>query len=252
MQVNSSWQPGPASPQLAPGELHLWLARLDLPNHAVTALYETLSPDEQVRAQKIRYADDTRRYVVARGVLRTILASYTGLSPNELKFDYSAFGKPRLGAGIDRRAASLTFNLSHSGELALYAIGLRRQIGVDIEQLRPQIAEERIAEHYFSPQEVQALRQLPPDEQVSAFFRCWTRKEAYIKARGEGLSVPLNSFDVTLRSDEPATLLSVVGKRDEASRWSLHAVDVAPGYEAALAVEGELSSIRHWVFRLEP
>ena len=249
MQENPSWQPGPATPQLAPGELHLWLARLDLADHAVTALYETISPDEQARARKLRFRDDARRFIVARGALRAILASYTRLTPYDLKFDYSSFGKPRVAVEPGQPGTYPSFNLSHSGELAVYAVGLQHQIGIDIEQVRPQIAGDRIAEHYFSPQEVHALRQLPPDEQASAFFRCWTRKEAYIKARGEGLSVPLNSFDVTLRSDEAAALLSVAGKRDEASRWSLHAVDVAPGYEAAVAVEGELSSIRHWLFQ---
>ncbi len=246
------WQPGPASPELAPDDLHLWLAQLDLSDHDVRALYQTLSPDEQARARKFQFADDTRRFAVARGALRAILSSYIGRSPKEVKFEYSSFGKPRLTAEPGQSAASFSFNLSHSGELALYAIGLQRRIGVDIEQLRPQIAEEHIAEHFFSPREVHMLRQLPPNEQVPAFFRCWTRKEAYVKARGEGLSIPLNRFDVTLRPDEPAALLSTADGIDEVSRWTLHAVDIAPGYEAAVAVEGEVTTLRQWLFSLSP
>lgn len=249
---DSLWEPGPAIPQLKPGELHLWLAHLDLPSHAVTRLHQALSADEQGRARKYRFADDARRFIAARGALRTILAAYTGLSPEAVKFDYSSSGKPRLAVEPSSPAGCLSFNLSHSGEFALYAIGLERRIGVDVELVRPQVAEERIAEHFFSPQEVDALRHLPPDEQVQAFFRCWTRKEAYIKGRGEGLAIPLNRFSVSLRPGEPAALLEPGDAGEESAHWSLHAVNVAPGYEAAVAVDEEPSLIRHWLFRFDP
>ena len=251
MEETSPWRPGPANPKITREELHLWLARLDLPDRPVTVLYQTLSPDEQERARRFRFEEDKRRFVVARGVLRTILGSYTGLPPAQLKFAYSQTGKPGLDPETGQPSAGLSFNLSHSGELALYAICLDRRVGVDIEQIRPRIAEERIAERFFSPHEVNALRSLPPDEQAPAFFRCWTRKEAYVKARGEGLAIPLNRFVVTLGPGEPATLLDAGDEKEQATRWFLHAANVAPGYEAAVAADSKPSLIRYWLFSFD-
>lgn len=251
MQEISPWRPGPANPEITRDELHLWLARLDLPDLPVGVLYQTLSPDEQERARRFRFGEDRRRFVVGRGVLRTILGSYTGAPPAQLRFAYSPAGKPRFAPETGQPAASLSFNLSHSGELALYAICLDRRVGVDIEQFRPQVAEDPIAERFFSPQEVDALRSLPPDEQAPAFFRCWTRKEAYVKACGEGLAIPLNRFVVTLRHGEPATLLDAGDENEQATHWFLHSVDIAPGYEAAVAADSKPSLVRYWLFSFD-
>lgn len=251
MRETSAWRPGPANPEITPEELHLWLARLDLPEEPVTDLYQTLSPDEQERARRFRFPEDRRRFVVARGVLRTILGSYSGLPAAKLRFTYSPAGKPGLASDSGQPSASLSFNLSHSGELVLYAICLNRRVGVDIEQVRPQLAEEHIAERFFSPQEVGVLRGLPPDEQIPAFFRCWTRKEAYIKARGEGLAIPLNRFVVTLGLAEPVALLDAGDVNEQAGRWFLHAVDAAPGYEAAVATDSKPSRVRYWLFSFD-
>ena len=251
MQEISPWRPGPANPEITQEELHLWLARLDLPDQRVAMLSRTLSPDEQERAQRFRFGEDRRRFVVARGVLRTILGSYTGLPPAQLKFAYSPAGKPGLDTKTGQHSASLSFNLAHSGEMALYAICLNRRVGVDIEQLRPQVAEEHVAERFFSPQEVAALRGLPPDEQGPAFFRCWTRKEAYIKARGEGLAIPLNRFVVTFGPGDPVALLHTGDQNESANHWFLHAVDAAPGYEAAVAADSQPSRVRCWLFSFD-
>jgi len=251
MQETSPWRPGPANPEITREELHLWLARLDLPDRPVAVLYQTLSRDEQERARRFRFGEDKRRFVVARGVLRTILGDYIGAPPALLRFAYSPAGKPRLAPETGQPTASLSFNLSHSGELALYAICLDRRVGVDIEQLRPRVAEEHIAERFFSPQEVVALRGLPPDEQAPAFFRCWTRKEAYVKAHGEGLAIPLNQFVVTLRPGEPATLLDTGDENEQATHWFLHAVDIDPGYEAAVAADSKPLLVRYWSFTFD-
>jgi len=251
MQDISPWRPGPARPEITREELHLWLARLDLPDQTVTLLYQTLSPDEQERARKLRFEEDKRRFVVARGALRAILGSYTGLPPAQVEFAYSPAGKPELAPEAGGTSASLSFNLSHSGEIALYAICRDRRVGIDIEMLRPRMAEEHIAERFFSPQEVDALRSMPPEDQVRAFFRCWTRKEAYVKARGEGLAIPLDPFVVTLRPNEPAALLDAGDENEQAVHWFLHAINVAPGYEAAVAVDSKPSLLRYWLFNFD-
>ncbi len=251
MQETSPWRPGPAHFEITREELHLWLARLDPPIRSVSLLYQTLSPDEQDRARRFRFEEDRRRFVVARGVLRAILGAYTNLPPVQLRFTYSPAGKPELDPQTGHHSASPSFNLSHSGELALYAICLHRRVGVDIEQVRPRAAEEHIAERFFSPREVDALRSLPPDEQAPAFFRCWTRKEAYVKARGEGLAIPLNRFVVSLRPGEPAALLDAGDENEQATDWFLHAVYVAPGYEAAVASDSKPSLVRCWLFSFD-
>lgn len=245
------WRPGPANPEITQEELHLWLVRLDLPDQRVAMLSRTLSLDEQDRAERFRFGEDRRRFVVARGVLRTILSYYTGLPAVQLRFAYSPAGKPRLATEAGQPSPGLSFNLAHSGEMALYAICLNRRVGVDIERLRPGLAEEHIAERFFSPHEVAALRALSPEEQVPAFFRCWTRKEAYIKARGEGLAIPLNRFVVTFGPGEPAALLHTGDENEPPDRWFLHAFDAPPDYEAAVAADSKPSRIRYWLFSFD-
>jgi 4'-phosphopantetheinyl transferase len=215
----------------AAGEVHIWAARLDLGTPALQALRATLSPDELARAERFVFRRDRERFVAARGTLRAVLANYAGIPPGALVFDYSAFGKPVLRGG-----GTLRFNLSHAGEIAVIGIVHGREIGVDVEAIRPAFAGEEIAARFFSPAEVAALRALPPEQQAIGFFNCWTRKEAYIKALGEGLSHPLDSFDVSLAPGEPAALLAVRGA--PAVEWSLHTFVPAPGYVAAAAVAG--------------
>ncbi|HEV7217131.1 MAG TPA: 4'-phosphopantetheinyl transferase superfamily protein, partial [Chloroflexota bacterium] len=138
----------------------------------------------------------------------------------------------------DQSIAGLRFNLSHTDGLALLAVTRERELGIDVERVRKGIAREGIAERFFTTTEVADLRALPADSQDDAFFACWTRKEAYVKARGEGLSIPLDQFAVSLLPGEPAALLHVALDPDEVKRWSLHDLDAGPGYRAALLVEG--------------
>jgi 4'-phosphopantetheinyl transferase len=243
----NDWLPPPADPDLPAGELHAWLIPVDATPSRLAELLAILSPDEQTRAARFRFERDRIRFAAARGALRQILSRYSGRAPADLTFEYSRYGKPALANG-----SPLSFNISHSGDWAICAVMLSRRLGVDIELLRPDLASDTIAERFFSPREVATLRSLPEPEQPAAFFRCWTRKEAFVKARGEGLSLPLDRFDVSLRAGEPAALLSTLDDPLEAARWSLAALPAPPGYEATVAVEGPLDSARIRQFLEKP
>jgi 4'-phosphopantetheinyl transferase len=229
---------------LAHDEVHVWRAALNQPALQVQNLWLTLVADERARAERFHFPTDREHFIVARGVLRAILGGYLKRHPSELCFCYSSYGKPALTTELGE--ATLSFNLSHSHGLALYAVAHRRALGIDVEWLRPDLANEKIAEHFFSAREVAALRALSNELQTEAFFHCWTRKEAYIKARGEGLSFPLNRFDVSLVPGEPAALLRTLDDPLEATRWSLQELHPGPGYVAALAVEGQHWRLQSW------
>jgi 4'-phosphopantetheinyl transferase len=143
-------------------------------------------------------------------------------------------------------ARTLRFNLAHCQGLALYAIAWGREVGVDLEYIRENLADQRIAERFFSPAEVETLRSLPEGVQREAFFHCWTRKEAFVKARGEGLSFPLDQFDVSLAPGEPAALLRTLGDPEEAARWSLRELFPGPGFVAAVAAAGHSWRLSAW------
>lgn len=237
--MDVDWRSPPAQPGLSHDQVHVWRARLDVSGAELALLRDTLAQDELDRAQRFHFPRDRDRYIAAHGALRVILGSYLGIAPNRVQFDpaTSPHGKPRLKQPTARGQA-VFFNISHSHELALYAVACGRDVGVDVEYVRPNLAEGRIAERFFAPGEVASLRGLPAHEQPLAFFNCWTRKEAFVKARGEGLSLPLDRFEVSLAPGQPPALLRVVDAPDEAARWSLHAFAPAAGYVAALVVEG--------------
>jgi 4'-phosphopantetheinyl transferase len=236
--------PDSVTRRLRTGEIHVWRVPLDLSGPEDEALGGILSARERARALRFHFDRDRRRFVAGRGRLRQLLGGYLGVLPAEVELDERPGGKPCLRAS----AEDLRFNLSHSGGLALLAFGRGRELGVDLEREREVPEMESIAERFFSPAEVAAWCALPEGMRRSAFFRCWTRKEAFLKAVGEGLARPLDSFDVTLRPDEAALLLRVEGEPAEARRWHLVDVEVPAGFQAALAVEGPLGpvSCREW------
>jgi 4'-phosphopantetheinyl transferase len=227
------WQPAPARLTLGPAEVHVWRAALDLREPVVRRLWQLLAPDEQARAERYVFPKDRTHFLVARGLLRVLLGRYVQRQPQLLRFCYGPHGKPELAPDM---ADTLRFNVSHSHGLALYAITRQRDIGVDVEYVRPGFAEERIAERFFSPREVAVLRALPGALQTTAFFACWTRKEAFIKARGDGLSLPLDQFDVAFTPGEPATLLYTAWDPSEAARWTIRDLAPGPDYMGAVAV----------------
>jgi 4'-phosphopantetheinyl transferase len=238
------WCPPPATLELGRNEVHVWCATLDQAPSRVARLFHTLATDEKERAEGFCFQKDREHFIVARALLRAILGRYLEINPDQLRFYYSSTGKPALPSEYGGDA--LRFNLSHSHGVALYAFTRGREVGIDIERVRPDMADGQIAERFFSAREVAMLRALPVNKQTQAFFNCWTRKEAYIKALGQGLSLPLNQFDVSLAPGEPARLLGTRWHPQEASRWCLQELTPAPGYTAAMAVEGQGWRLEYW------
>jgi 4'-phosphopantetheinyl transferase len=244
--MTQTWVNPPTDTPLADGEVHLWRASLVQPPDALRRLHSTLAPDEAGKAARYHFPRDRDHYIAARGLLRRLLGRYLAQPPASLQFSYGAYGKPSLDGASAVAAPDLRFNVSHSHELVLYAFARGRELGVDIEHVRPDLAGEDIAARFFSAREVSMLSALPAEARSQAFFNCWTRKEAYIKARGEGLSHPLDAFDVSLIPGEPAALLGTRGDLRELTRWSLHALDVGADYAAAVAVQGTGHALRLW------
>jgi 4'-phosphopantetheinyl transferase len=237
--AESVWLPPPSGLVLAEGEIHVWRVSLTRTLPSMAQLRQVLSADELARAKRFRFQSDRDRFVACRGTLRRILARYLSVSPGQVGFCYSQHGRPSLdrvhehSCGIE---AVLDFSLAHSGHLALIAVSSGRRVGVDLERLRSDLSLDTIAQS-FSQREQDELRGLPAHERHLGFFRCWTRKEAYLKARGEGLVMPLDRFTVSLIPGDPSRLVHVEGEPEEPSRWAL--VDLAPGagYVAALAIQ---------------
>lgn len=236
-----AWSPAPLSLKLSAEEVHLWRASLDCDPSVLSRLEATLSPDELARADRFVFEKDRSHFVVARGILRDLLGNYLALSPAGLRFSYTNRGKPSLEAGIGW--PSLQFNLSHSGDLAVYAFSQGRRLGIDVERIRPQLAGEDIARRYFAARELAELQALLPESRANGFFLCWTRKEAYVKAHGAGLSVPLGSFAVSLTPGRPAELQSA-----DSAQWSMHSFEASPGYVATIVGEGSGWSSHPWTW----
>lgn len=232
------WSHPPSSLSLSSGEVHVWRVLLEQPAELHETYLRTLAEDERARANRFHFDQHRRHFVVARSFLRALLARYLDTTAEAVRFAYGPYGKPMLAGEHGER--SLRFNASHSGDWAVYAFVQDHEVGIDVEHIKGDFESEGIAERFFSTREVQTLNALAKEERPAAFFRCWTRKEAYIKAIGSGLSCPLDSFDVTLAPGEPAALSRVEG-------WSLFDLDVAPGYAGALAVEGRINTLRHYL-----
>ena len=244
-----SWQAAPDPIRMEEQDVHVWRAGLEA-SPEVETLAAALSADEQQRAARFRVPQARTRFTAARSILRDILGRYLDCAPSQVRFHYREHGKPCLAPGAF--ADDLRFNLSHSHGLALFVVSCAREVGIDLERIRPDRDHERLAGRFFSPWEAAALRDLAPGNRVDAFFRCWTRKEAYLKARGEGLAIPLATFSVSLAPGEPAALVSVAGDDREVTRWWLSSIDPGLGFAAALAVEGAPSGLRLWDWRVKP
>lgn len=224
------WPTGPQQPILTSGVVHVWQSALVVPAGDLAHYTALLAEDERERADRFHFERDRSAYIAGRGMLRDLLGRYLSKPSAVLEISYSEYGKPYL-PGSD-----LQFNLAHSGGIALFAFTLEEAVGVDVEMEREMSDALAIAERFFSPGERETLRSLPREEQMPAFFRCWSRKEAFIKGVGEGLSYPLDAFDVSLAPGEEARLLTVRGSAVEAAHWSLLAMELPVGYQGALAV----------------
>jgi 4'-phosphopantetheinyl transferase len=232
--------------ELAPGTIHVWSVRLDPPAAQVERLGRFLAADEWARANRFRFEKHRRQYVVGRGALRVLLAAYLGIRPEGVQFSYGPRGKPFLAPSLG--GTGLQFNLSNSDELALVGFVLGSEIGVDVEYLRPMPDCEQIAERFFSHSEREVLRGIAAARKEETFFNCWTRKEAYLKAVGEGLAAPLDSFDVTLAPGDPPRMLTLEGDAERAARWSLHHLRPADDYLGAVAIEDGTWAMETWSF----
>jgi len=219
-------------------EIHVWHAALDREEKVLGRLESSLSPEEKARADRFHFANDRNRFIVARGLLRELLGKYLQQTSASLEFSYGEHGKPSLSGG--NASSGLCFNLSHSAGLVVYAIAIERNLGIDVEHVRPGSAGDDIAQRYFSSREVSDLRTLPPEARVEGFFHCWTRKEAYLKATGMGLQIPLDSFAVSLLPEKPAQFLGGVEPR-----WHLAAYHPTEGYVAAVVYDGAPRSLKY-------
>ena len=223
--------------RLTLNEVHIWRIDLARPDDEVQRCRRLLSGDEVERADRFYFERDRARFIVAHAVVREILSRYTGVAAMDLRFSYGPKGKPELSGGLEQ--SGIKFNLSHSSARALLAVTPGLIVGVDIEWIKADFATDEIAERFFSATEVQALRSLAADQRVEAFFSCWTRKEAYIKAIGEGLSIPLDSFAVAFSHGITPALLYVKVDPGEVERWSMYNIEAGDGYKAAVVVQGK-------------
>ncbi len=225
-----------SAPKLRHSAVHVWAVRLDDPAGSKFELM--LSADERSRAARFHFEHDRRRFTVARAYLRGILSAYTGMDAAELTFLTSPYGKPSLkNAPLDIR-----FNVSHSGSLATVAITTGREIGIDIEKIRDDLELDLLAHRFFSPTEVETFcRAKHPKNAV--FFRTWTCKEAFLKAQGMGLSLPLDCFDVEVDMGKPAALLATRPDATEAGRWCLRVLQVEDGFAAAVAARESITEL---------
>jgi 4'-phosphopantetheinyl transferase len=243
------WHSAPPELFLGNDEVHIWYTSLDTLATQQTQFWLMLSEDERTRAQRFRFEIHRQRFIVGRGILRTLLGRYSHTPPESIAFSYSANGKPFLMPSDS--TLGIEFNASHSHELALFACTREQAIGVDIEYMRAFPDTQAIVNNFFSHQEQQAFSALPASKQTASFFAAWTRKEAYLKACGDGLSLPLSQFEVSMEPEQEARILAIGGSREKAAFWFLQEIVVpTPDYKAALVLKGRKpSEIRYWLYK---
>jgi 4'-phosphopantetheinyl transferase len=238
----TTWSAPTAEYTLLDDEVHVWRVILHWPSARSGSMARFLSPDEHAKMAAFRFEQDRIRYLVGRATVRTLLGRLSGVPASDLGFEYGVFGKPSLPAGM---GPQLQFNISHSADLVLIALSRGRAIGIDVEYIRSSAAIMSIA-RYFSANEYEKLTSLHPAIQRDAFFACWTRKEAYLKARGDGLRLPLNRFEVSFVPGDEPRLIANLDDSSETARWSLRELDVGQDYKAALAVDGVDWRLKCW------
>jgi len=231
------WPLPPAHVQLGGRQIHVWCAGLEGPPSKVAAFAKTLSDPERKRAERFQFERDRDRFIIRRGLLRRMLGCYLNTDPAQVTFTYESRGKPVLAGITDGQM--LQFNLSHSHGLALFAVARQAPLGIDLERIRPIPELDQIAARFFSPYENALLDDLPKEQVPEAFFHCWTRKEAYLKATGEGIADSLPEVEVSLSPWRAAQLVSIAGDLQAAGLWTLHALAPAPGFVGALAVKAK-------------
>jgi len=232
--------------KLERNSVHVWTVYLRKERCNIERLLQYLSTDEIERAKKFRFEKDKKRFVTVRSILRNILCSYLDILPSDIEFCYNQFGKPRISEAINMR--KISFNASYSHNIALIAIALERDIGIDIEWIYRDCEHVEIANEFFSERERNVFLKLPNESKVEAFYKCWTRKEALVKAIGKGLSFSLKDFDVSFAQNDRVRILDIRSSDQKAVDWNL--IDINPGlaYQAALAVKGDIGTLRYYTW----
>jgi len=224
------WLSPPALYALPPGSLQIWRTRLNVSSDSLVRYSELLSREELARAGRFAFTRHHDRFIVSRATLRLLLGRYLQTPSDSVRIEEGPQGKPFVAES--ELAFELKFNLSHSQELAVFAFTRQKEVGIDVEKVRSDFASREIAQRYFSPQEIANLDALAPQLYMAGFFQCWTRKEAYIKARGQGLHIPLDSFSVSFAPGYPPALIA----RDSV-RWSMYSFEPFPEFVAAVVAE---------------
>lgn len=238
--------PSKSLPDLAPDVVHLWLIDLDLPAQPMTDLQMLLTQDERLRA--FHTSQLQSRFAVRRATLRILLSRYVHIAPTELVIKFDQHGKPYLSYP----STNLCFNLSHSGRFVLLALSTAESIGIDIERMEPIADMDLVARHHFSPTEQSDLFNLPAHQRMQAFYNCWTRKEAVIKADGRGLGIPLDSFDVTLAPDDPPQVRRLDLSVHTGPHWHLNDMPLGTKYAGSLAMSLPVSYAHYWLCSSNP
>lgn len=220
-------------------EIHVWRINFNAQLKAQRFFHDLLNPDEKDRVSKFRFAKDKRKFNISRGVLRILVGEYLEMDPQKVTFRYEKYGKPQL-----QHETRMKFNVSHSGDMAIIGFVKDYDIGVDIEHVKNDFNVLDLAENFFSRHEIEMLRTIPPKEQPLAFYRCWTRKEAFIKAEGSGLSFPLHEFTVSMTKDNEAKLEHTDWNPDAKHQWSMFSFKPAQNYIAALAINDSATSFK--------
>ena len=244
MMTAVAWPPPPAAPRLSPAEVHVWRVELEPPDAVISDLRNSLSHDERDRADHFVFDRDRRRFTVAHGILRAVLARYHRVEPADMAFETARAGKPHLAPS--RHGRFLQFNLSHSRGLALVAVTSGCEIGVDLEWLNDAVDIDQVASVVFSPVEIALMNRLAEPQKREAFFNGWTRKEAIVKALGAGLGYPVQQLTVSIAPNEPVRLKRADRDAMSPSRWTLEALSPGQGYVAAVAHRGPRRTLRLW------
>jgi 4'-phosphopantetheinyl transferase len=236
------WVPAASPPTLTEKEIHVWRASLELSPAVLQRFRDILNSEEKARAERFLVSQARDHFLAARGILRELLGAYLGLNSAEITLSYGSQGKPILGGAHNSR---ICFNLSHSHGIGLFAFAQGGEVGVDIERVRAGFQGMQVASHFFSDAEIAALAELPPASAEESFFACWTRKEAYVKAHGEGLGIPLRSFTVEFCEAEQ------VIRDARGARWSCYALEPTTGFVGAVVVAGENWKLKLWEWSVE-
>jgi len=230
--------------KLKRNESHVWYIHINSLKKNTAFLQGFLSEDEILKASKFRFDKDKTCSIITRGALRWLSSRYLNLQPEDIVFKYGDYGKPDFDF-----ETHLKFNVSHAGDMAIIGFVLEADIGVDIEHIKSDFDVLDIASNYFSNSEIVSLKQLPQAHLARGFYRCWTRKESFIKAKAKGLSFPLDSFSVSIDSDHDTALLETKWNQNEKDLWRLFSFSPQENYLGAISVKGNVNAIRHYNFK---